>query len=182
MNRFSVQTFGSSLFLWTCMFGIPSPSASSSQASPIPSLSASSCPELGTVRQLSWGEIQYNMKLYSVSETSLDRISNRRSLQRNTILPRLPFWDGCFEEEKEELEEEQEHKKKVLLVGHRCLPAVLSHNQHLCDRLCCSVERIQTRIIMLTPPQRLPRSPHMFFADDTSVKESHLVAGPLRTL
>lgn len=37
----------------TCVFGIPSPSASSSQASPIPSLSASSWPEFGTERQLS---------------------------------------------------------------------------------------------------------------------------------
>lgn len=37
----------------TCMLRIPSPSASSSQASPIPSPSASSWPELGTVRQLS---------------------------------------------------------------------------------------------------------------------------------
>lgn len=38
----------------TSAFKIPSPSASSSQASPIPSLSASSWPELGTVMQLSW--------------------------------------------------------------------------------------------------------------------------------
>lgn len=41
-------------FAQTCVLRIPSPSASSSQASPIPSLSASSWPELGTVRQLSW--------------------------------------------------------------------------------------------------------------------------------
>lgn len=38
----------------TSLFTMPSLSASSSQASPVPSPSASSCPELGTNTQLSW--------------------------------------------------------------------------------------------------------------------------------
>lgn len=41
-------------FEFTCSLRIPSPSASGSHASPFPSLSASSCPEFGTVTQLSW--------------------------------------------------------------------------------------------------------------------------------
>lgn len=41
-------------FVFTCSLKIPSPSASGSHASPFPSPSASSCPEFGTVTQLSW--------------------------------------------------------------------------------------------------------------------------------
>lgn len=40
----------------TGVLRIPSLSASSSQTSPIPSLSASSCPEFGILKQLSWNE------------------------------------------------------------------------------------------------------------------------------
>lgn len=55
----------------TCSFGIPSPSASSSQASPIPSLSASSWPEFVTYMQLScrdtakWRSFQQNTIFWS---------------------------------------------------------------------------------------------------------------------
>lgn len=52
--EFSDQNNNYTVRVPTSVFRMPSPSASSSQASPIPSLSASSCPELGTVTQLSW--------------------------------------------------------------------------------------------------------------------------------
>ena len=87
----------------TGLFTMLSPSISSSQASPIPSKSTSSCPLFGTSRQLSYSHLQQQQQLYFVRQKCLT-ISNilvlflvtllcylltllhRNSLQRSSML------------------------------------------------------------------------------------------------
>lgn len=52
------------------MLGIPSLSASSSQASPMPSPSASSCPELGVLGQLSLLKLEQSYKFCLIRKNS----------------------------------------------------------------------------------------------------------------